>query len=188
MARICSTKSDIVYTRKIVETGFRQSLFYIFSELKVSFVAKSREEWGKNMTPTQMANLNVYSEMTPEERHRFHSAGGKASADARRRRKTLRETLLTMLEDPNVQDDICLALIREATKGNNAGSVRGAFETLRDSIGEKPRDSLEIGNLDDKPLETIDLSKLSDAELRAMLAKRKQRNEEECGTDVVQDD
>lgn len=74
--------------------------------------------------------------------------GGKASVESRRRRKTLKETLLLLLEDETVQDDIALALIREARKGNNAGSVTKAFEVIRDTIGEKPVDKIQIAEVD----------------------------------------
>lgn len=37
------------------------------------------------------------------------------------------------------------------------GDVEAA-RYVRDTIGEKPREGLELGNLDDKPLETVDLS------------------------------
>lgn len=70
--------------------------------------------------------------------------GGIASGEAKRRRKTLKEELLLMLEDETIQQSIAAALIREATEGNNAGSVRGAFETIRDTIGEKPVDKVEM--------------------------------------------
>lgn len=70
--------------------------------------------------------------------------GGIASGESKRRRKTLKEELLLMLEDETIQQSIAAALIREATEGNNAGSVRGAFETIRDTIGEKPVDKVEM--------------------------------------------
>lgn len=70
--------------------------------------------------------------------------GGIASGESKRRRKTLKEELLLMLEDETIQQSIAAALIREATEGNNAGSVRGAFETIRDTIGEKPTEKVEM--------------------------------------------
>lgn len=70
--------------------------------------------------------------------------GGIASGESKRRRKTLKEELLLMLEDETIQQSITAALIREATEGNNAGSVRGAFETIRDTIGEKPTEKVEM--------------------------------------------
>ena len=96
-----------------------------------------------------------------------------------RRRKTLREELVALLSEPKVQERMSLALIREATEGNKAGSVARAWELVRDTIGERPRDQLEVGNLDDKPLATVDLSKLSDDQLRAMLARRQAEDEAE---------
>lgn len=72
------------------------------------------------------------------------SKGGVESGKSKRRRRTLKEELLLMLEDPEVQQSVAAALIREATEGNNAGSVRGAFETIRDTIGEKPTDKIEM--------------------------------------------
>lgn len=70
--------------------------------------------------------------------------GGIASGESKRRRKTLKEELLLMLEDETIQQSITAALIREAMEGNNAGSVRGAFETIRDTIGEKPTEKVEM--------------------------------------------
>lgn len=66
------------------------------------------------------------------------------SADARRQRRTLREELLLMLSDESVQQSIAAALIKEAINGNGSGSVKGAFETIRDTIGEKPKDTVEL--------------------------------------------
>ena len=47
-----------------------------------------------------------------------------------------------------------------------------AAKYVRDTSGFKPTEAMQIGNLDDKPFETLDLSKLSNEELRAMIAKR----------------
>lgn len=74
--------------------------------------------------------------------------GGIASGEAKRRRKTLKEELLLMLENEDVQRSVAAALINEATEGNNAGSVARAFETIRDTIGEKPIDRVEQINVD----------------------------------------
>lgn len=74
--------------------------------------------------------------------------GGIASGEAKRRRKTLKEELLLMLENEDVQRSVAAALINEAIEGNNAGSVARAFETIRDTIGEKPIDRVEQINVD----------------------------------------
>ena len=75
--------------------------------------------------------------MTVEEQSR----GGKASGEARRKRKTLREELLAMLEDPEIQKGVTAALMKNALDGDNK-----AFEILRDTIGEKPKDILDINS------------------------------------------
>lgn len=52
-----------------------------------------------------------------------------------------------------------------------------AAKYVRDTAGYKPRDGLDIGNLDDKPFASLDLSKLSNDELLAMIAKREEIEE-----------
>lgn len=65
--------------------------------------------------------------------------GGIKSGIARRARKTLKEELLLLLSSGNTQEKISLAIIQEALNGN----VK-AFESIRDTIGEKPRENQEI--------------------------------------------
>lgn len=100
------------------------------------------------------------------------SKGGKKSAEVKKQRKTLKEELLLLLSEGDVQERMSLALINEAINGNSSGSVVRAFEAIQAAIGEKPRDELEIGNLDDKPLEFMDMSKLTDEQLKAILLKK----------------
>ena len=99
---------------------------------------------------------------TEEARERGRK-GGLASGEARRKRKTLKEELLLMLSDGDIQEKISLALINEAINGNNAGSVTKAFEVIRDTIGEKPADKVETKQT------VLDMSKFSTEELKAML-------------------
>ena len=54
------------------------------------------------------------------------------------RRKTLKETLLLMLEEGNTQDNITLALLQKALNGDTK-----AYEVIRDTVGEKPTDKIE---------------------------------------------
>lgn len=68
----------------------------------------------------------------------------KKAVESRHRHRTLREELLLLLESGDLQERMASALIHEAIAGNNAGSVRGAFETIRDTIGEKPKDAIEL--------------------------------------------
>lgn len=77
--------------------------------------------------------------LTKEERIERASKAGKASAVAKRARKTLKEELLLLLSEGDTQTKISVAMIAEALNGN----VK-AFETIRDTIGEKPRDQVEL--------------------------------------------
>lgn len=65
--------------------------------------------------------------------------GGIKSGIAKRARKTLKEELLLLLSSGNIQEKMSLAIIQEALNGN----VK-AFESIRDTIGEKPRENQEI--------------------------------------------
>lgn len=69
---------------------------------------------------------------------------GKASAKARQEKKILRElleeALLTNTKTGNRYIDITNALIQEAEKGN----VK-AYETIRDTLGQKPKENVKIG-------------------------------------------
>lgn len=149
-------------------------------------MAENNREVGKVKKPHPGSeNLIPIQSRSPEEQRAIRSAGGKAAQAKQRRRRSLRDELVALLSDPEVQERMSLALIREATEGNKAGSVARAWELVRDTIGERPRDQLELGNLDDKPLATVDVSKLSDDQLRAMLARRQAEDaaEDACEND-----
>lgn len=64
------------------------------------------------------------------------------SGEVRRERKKLKEELLLLLSENDIQKRLSLALIDKALSGD----VR-AFETIRDTIGEKPTDKQEITEL-----------------------------------------
>ena len=89
--------------------------------------------------------------------------GGLASGEARRKRKTLKEELLLMLSDGDIQEKISIALINEAINGNNAGSVTKAFEVIRDTIGERPVEKVQATQT------VVDMSAFSTDEIKAML-------------------
>lgn len=109
-------------------------------------------------------NLRPFtSDQSHEEAVQNGRKGGIASGESKRRRKTLKEELLLLLEIGDTQQRVATALIDEAINGNNAGSVRGAFETIRDSIGEKMADKVETKQT------VIDLSKFTTDEIKAML-------------------
>lgn len=96
-----------------------------------------------------MANeKNLKPVRTTSEARERGRKGGKKSGEARRQRKTLKEELLLLLEDGDLQTRISLALIAEALHGNSSGSVTKAFATIRDTIGEKPLDKVVVSEVD----------------------------------------
>lgn len=85
-----------------------------------------------------MANSkNLKTPSTSEARERGKK-GGISSGIKRKERKQLKEELLILLSNGNMQEKLSLALINKALSGD----VR-AFETIRDTIGEKPTDKQE---------------------------------------------
>ena len=103
-------------------------------------------------------NLIPFNELTESQQREIASKGGKASAEAKRKRKTLKEELLLMLEDEEVQKSVVVALIQEAQNGN----VK-AFGMLRDTIGEAPVEKVQTTQT------VVDLSGFSTDEIKAML-------------------
>lgn len=103
-------------------------------------------------------NLIPFNERTESEQRAIATAGGKASGEARRKRKSLKEELLLMLEDEEVQKSVTIALINQAQKGN----VK-AYEMIRDTIEEKPVEKVQSTQT------IVDMSKFSTEEIKAML-------------------
>lgn len=107
------------------------------------------------------------------------SKGGKVNAERNRRYRTFRECLQTILSlevsdetlraelekmglDPSYSNAISMAAIRKAA---SSGDIEAARFT-RDTVGEKPTEALQMSF--DKPIKSMDLSQLSDAELEAL--------------------
>ena len=122
--------------------------------------------------------------MTPEERREAQVRGGKATQAKLRRRKHMQEiaakVLAMKLDDYDEieaalraggmeDEDINYAagIIMVQAKKAMTGDVKSA-EFVRDTSGQKPVDGLVVGNLDDKPFETIDLTSLTDEQLREL--------------------
>ena len=105
--------------------------------------------------------------------------GGIASGEARRRKKSLKETLDILLEyrptekeldflrehGIDVDDDatyrtaVAFSMINKAVKGNTR-----AFEMLRDTIGEKPVDKIQIAEVDEETVAEVEREVLADDE------------------------
>ncbi len=86
-----------------------------------------------------MANEeNLQPVRTKSEARERGRNGGIKSGEVRRARKTLKEELLLLLEQDNLQEKISLALLQKAQQGDTK-----AYEVMRDTIGEKPVDKVE---------------------------------------------
>ena len=85
-----------------------------------------------------MANEQNLRVPTSSEARRNGKKGGIASGIARNERKTLKEQLLILLENGDTQKEVSLALISKALTGDTK-----AFEVIRDTIGEKPKEQIE---------------------------------------------
>ena len=95
------------------------------------------EEIKKEEEPVKKINPNLKL-FTKENASEMGKRGAKASAEARARRKSMREQLDILLSMDNNQENVLVAMIRKALEGD----VR-AMEFLRDTVGEKPTDKME---------------------------------------------
>ena len=104
-------------------------------------------------------NLIPINKRTKDEQREIVKKAGKASGKVRRQRKQLKDLFLSMLSTPIPQDElkgkitsmgldneeknyntlIGMTALTEALKGNLK-----AIELIRDTIGEKPKDSIQL--------------------------------------------
>jgi hypothetical protein len=93
-------------------------------------------------------NLLKPEDLTPKQRRENASKAGKASGEARRKKKLLRECLEILLEKEMTDkkgetmtgaEALSAKLFKEAMKGN----VK-AFEVLRDTAGQKPVEKVQM--------------------------------------------
>lgn len=97
----------------------------------------------KNLIPT--------NKRSKDEVKRNSRKGGIKSGEVRRARKTLREELLVLLSTGDKQEKMSLALIEKALKGD----VK-AFEVIRDSIGEKQVEKVQIAEVSNETISEIE--------------------------------
>ena len=91
-------------------------------------------------------NLKPINERTKNEQRKIQRKGGIKSGEVRRARKALKDELIYLLSLGDTQEKLSIALINKALNGD----VK-AFETIRDTIGEKPIDKQEIEQKEYKP-------------------------------------
>ena len=90
--------------------------------LRDAKIWKARNDYGKHCE---------FEAFKPERSPKNGKRGGIKSGESRRRRKALREELRMLLEDGDMQERLCLALINEALNGNLK-----AFDTILRVLGE----------------------------------------------------
>ena len=105
-------------------------------------------------------NLNPFGTLTENEQREISSKGGKASGEARRKKKLLRECLEILLEKEITDkkgetmsgaEALSTKLFAEAMKGN----VK-AFEVLRDTAGQKPVEKVIVSEVDADVIDEIE--------------------------------
>lgn len=87
--------------KKIINKLMALFLFILYIFLTMHFfcgIIYNRKRKNKGSEKMNTENLKCISEFSADEQRRMRSAGGKASGEARRRRKTQREFLINALE------------------------------------------------------------------------------------------
>ena len=97
---------------------------------------------------TNPQNLIPQNKKSPEERSRIARMGQIASTEAKRRKKTFREAMEAILEkevlDKNGNKiDLLTAISAKQIEKAGKGDTK-AFEVIRDTIGQKPVERVEI--------------------------------------------
>ena len=107
-------------------------------------------------------NLIPLNKRTPRERKEIARKGAEATNRIKAERKTLKEELLLALSTGDTQKRISTAIIEQAQKGNTK-----AFEIIRDTIGEKVQDNIQISGQINNPfsgMSTEELRKIANSE------------------------
>lgn len=117
----------MIYPRKVRKDGLR----LVFSVCKgCDFVANEQ-----NLITPQELNARL----TPEQRKANASKAGIASGQRRRENKLIKDRILERMgeSDWDLMIDNLIARAQEDTK---------SFETLRDTLGQKPKETLAVEN------------------------------------------
>ena len=109
---------------------------------------------------TNPQNLIPQNKKSPEERSRIARMGQIASTEAKRRKKTFREAMEAILEkevlDKNGNKiDLLTAISAKQIEKAGKGDTK-AFEVIRDTIGQKPVERVEITEWDTKIADEIE--------------------------------
>lgn len=90
-------------------------------------------------------NLKPFETLTEEQQRKIRSKGGKRSAEIKKERKKLKEELLLLLSEGDNNRRMSIAIFERALNGDTK-----AFEVIRDTIGEKPKEEIEVKDVTPK--------------------------------------
>ena len=88
-------------------------------------------------------NLKPVTTRSKEEAREISKKGGIRSGEVRRERRKLKEELLLLLSEGDNNRKMSLAILTRAMNGDTK-----AFEVIRDTIGEKPKEQIESTNIE----------------------------------------
>jgi len=131
--------------------------------------------------PNLRDNL-LQNRLSGEELSRAASEASKKAVEVRRKKKLMRDLAREILDLQLAdEDDVRAELKKRGVEQTEAAALllaqlirartgdTEAARFLRDTSGQKPVDNVAIGNLDDKPFETLDLASLSEAQLKELI-------------------
>lgn len=90
-------------------------------------------------------NLKPVTKRTKNEAREISKKGGIKSGEVRRERKKLKEELLLLLSEGDNNRRMSIAIFERALNGDTK-----AFEVIRDTIGEKPKEEIEVKDVTPK--------------------------------------
>lgn len=99
----------------------------------------------RKISENSLKNLKPFSERTLAERRELGKKGAEKTNQIKAERKTLAELMKVALSLPNVEtgeiNEIAItnAIINKAAKGDVS-----AYQTIRDTIGEKPENKIKL--------------------------------------------
>ena len=144
-------------------------------------------------TKEEMAAMGLFA-LSPEERHAKAVEGGLKSQALRRRKKRMQELAQIILDMKLTNADEIKAVLRTGGLDEDdityaagvlmvqtlkaMGGDTKAAEYIRYTSGQRPVDGLLLGNLEEKPFETINLAELSDEQLRLLIEAKSEPEEE----------
>ena len=113
-------------------------------------------------------NLKPFNKRTESEKREIAQKGGKASGEARRRKRDLKMAIEALLEkEYKGKDGTVLSGAEAIAAKQMEKALRGdpkAFELLRDTSGQKPVDKVMIAEVDQDVIDEVEKAILGDGD------------------------